>query len=130
MLNVMNVALAFLRVTAKDANQNIYKMKNTVKKTKKPTFVVDLTNAQTYEDVKIAFICAKAANGKITDTEVTNLINFGANMVLDYVAAIEDERSRIAKGILKIVNKAFNEKKDPWYKRAWRWITKPFRKNK
>ena len=41
-----------------------------VKKATKPSFVVDLTDAVTYSDVKLSFIEAKALNGvKLTQDE-------------------------------------------------------------
>ena len=113
-----------------------------VKKATKPSFVVDLTDAVTYSDVKLSFIEAKALNGvKLTQDEFNFVMLISAGSMLNVIDTFIDEcltcipkenvihDDKLAKDIVKMIEKKVN-KKQPWYKRAWNWITKPFRKNK
>lgn len=108
----------------------------TTKKTsgKKPTFVVDLTNCETPTEVKFQFICDKAKAGvKLSGDDILFIMNVGANVALDAVDEVIEENTakmiytadidkKKVQKIIKII-----EKKDPWYKRFWNWLT---RKNK
>ena len=106
-------------------------MKNT--KEIKPLFIADLTEAETPEDVKFEFIRAKAKSGvKLTDNEIMWLVKLGSNLTIEVI----DEHLIKMKPIAQFdnvskekVNKIFKllTKKEPWYKRFWKWIT---RKNK
>lgn len=69
-------------------------------KTFAPEFYVDLTNAYTTEDIVKAFKTAKEAAGIVNDNN-------------DWL---------IDASITIIVPK--EEKKSPWYKRFWNWITR------
>lgn len=74
-----------------------------MKKTKNtftPDFYVDLTNATTTEEIAKAFKMAKEAAGIASDNEDW-LVN--ANITI-------------------IIPK--EEKKSPWYKRFWNWVTR------
>ena len=103
-------------------------MKNT--KTIKPLFIVDLTEAETPEDVKFEFIRAKAKAGvKLTDNEIMWLVKLGSNITIEVI----DEHITKMKPIAQFdnvskekVDKIFKilTKKDPWYKRFWKWITR------
>lgn len=107
----------------------------------KYTFVVDLTSAETCEDVKLEFIKAKALQGKKIDMdEFKFIIQYGAQLAFDTIDVCIDaflksdkytkiEDDDLAKDILKLIEKKIKPKK-PWYKRFWAWLTKPFRKNK
>ena len=70
-------------------------------KTFAPAFYVDLRNAETTEDVINAFKTAKEA-ASIVSSNTDWLI--GASIT--------------------IVTPNTTEKKKPWYKRAWNWITR------
>lgn len=104
-----------------------------MKATKKYTFIADLTNCETAEEIKFEFIRAKATSGiAITDADITFILNLGAKTALevidDTIASLNYTQYEITdsnkiKKIVKIL-----KKKDPWYKRFWRWIT--FRSNK
>lgn len=60
--------------------------KTTKKVTKKPTFIVDLTKAETCEDVKFEFIKAKATQGvAITEDEILYLVSLGATIFMNYM---------------------------------------------
>jgi hypothetical protein len=103
-------------------------MKNT--KTIKPLFIADLTEAETPEDVKFEFIRAKAKAGvKLTDNEIMWLVKLGSNITIEVI----DEHITKMKPIAQFdnvskekVDKIFKilTKKEPWYKRFWKWITR------
>lgn len=95
--------------------------KKTVKKTViKPKFIVDLTKAETCEDIKFEFIKAKATQGvAVTEEDILFLVNLGAEIALKYIDMCIEE-----------INKKATQPKKPWYKRFWGWLTKPFKKNK
>lgn len=117
--------------------------KETKKKVvKKPKYIVDLTTVQTIDDVKYQFAKAKALAGvKLTKAEVLFIAWYGATVMMDVIdscineinkstTTIKIEDDKLYDKLDKIVKKAMAPKKDPWYKRAWNWITKPFKKNK
>ncbi len=103
-------------------------MKNT--KVIEPLFIADLTEAETPEDVKFEFIRAKAKAGvKLTDNEIMWLVKLGSNLTIEVI----DEHLIKMKPIAQFdnvskekVNKIFKllTKKEPWYKRFWKWITR------
>lgn len=99
-------------------------MKNT--KAIKPLFIADLTEAETPEDVKFEFIRAKAKAGvKLTDNEIMWLVKLGSNITIEVI----DEHITKLKPIdvsKEKVDKIINilTKKEPWYKRFWKWITR------
>lgn len=115
-------------------------MKNTTKKTTKPAFVVDLTNVKTCEDIKLEFIVAKAKSGvKLDDDEIMFLINLGAILAIEVIdecieklnaKTVHIQDDELYHELEKLLEKAVAPKKTPWYKKAWNWITKPFKKNK
>lgn len=104
-----------------------------LKKTPKYTFIVDLTDCVSPEDVKFEFIKAKATSGvAITEDDINFILTIGMTIALDTIdsaiagikyASYETNDVNKIKKIVKIL-----KKKDPWYKRFWRWIT--FQKNK
>ena len=119
--------------------------KTTTKTTKKtkPTFVVDLTNAESYKDVKIAFIAAKVNAGvAITKSELAFVISeamtTGALVVLDtmeeffakakVIEADEKQLKKFMEAVKELENPVEDEKpvepKKPWYKRFWNWLTR------
>ena len=116
------------------------KTKVNKKSTKKaPAFIVNYTDIQWPQDVIFEIIISKVRSGiAITKEEAAALVEFGADCALEameeYVAnmntksfVIDDDE--FARKLLKMcMDKA--TKKQPWYKRFWKWLTKPFRKNK
>lgn len=113
----------------------------TVKKTKKPAFIVDLTNAETAADVKAQVVRAKALAGvKVSNEEIDFLINYGAELALDTIDSCIDRFCEVNKPVVITDKKLVTEiadfitdkiqPKKPWYKRFWGWLTKPFKKNK
>lgn len=115
-------------------------MKTTKKTKKEPKFIVDYTNIERPEDVYVEYILAKVRAGMVIDTEEAKmLVKFGAVLTMEvidnyielfekcHVTTIEDEK--VAKDLLDVLVKA-TQKKQPWYKRFWNWLTKPFKKNK
>lgn len=116
-------------------------MKET-KKTKKtisPKYIVDMTTAETAADVADAFILGKVRAGiPISETELV-CVKFNtvervfeeirniANELDKNVKIIEDDK--LASELSSIVEKYMN-KKQPWYKRFWNWVKKPFTKKK
>lgn len=115
-------------------------MKNT-KETKatKPTIVVDLTKVETTNDIADAFITAKVNAGvaltkadlatakAIIADRIFSELNEIINCFEETVPVIEDDK--LARDIIKLVEKRV-AKKQPWYKRAWNWVKKPFTKKK
>ena len=109
------------------------------KNTKKYTFVVDLTEAETAADMYDAFIEAKIQAGlPITEVEMIRAKAHIASLMIDAiddvvtsvdanVQKIEDDK--LVKDLVKLIDKHLN-KKDPWYKRFWNWLKKPFTKKK
>ena len=116
-------------------------MKNTKKTTNKPCFIVDLTGAVDSDDIRFEFIKAKALQGvKITKDDLAFIAFIGAKVAFETIdeklnelykscsyTAIEDDK--LVQDVLKLIDKA-TKPKNPWYKRFWGWITKPFKKNK
>lgn len=99
-------------------------MKKNTKKTK-PTFVVDLSNVESVEDVKIAFIEAKAKAGvPVTMNELLAYVRIGlkiaAELEKENMTLIENDE--LANKMLKLIKK-YENKKTPWYKRFWNWVT-------
>ena len=115
----------------------IMKTKKSTKKVTKPEFIVDMTTAETPLDVAYEFAEAKVRAGKpITQNEADTIEKTGfmtaANVVDACIADAEKhttyiEDDELADKLLKEIKKHQN-KKQPWYKRFWRWIT--FRSNK
>lgn len=116
-------------------------MKET-KKTKKaikPEFIVDITTAETPADVADAFILGKVrANIPISETELVCTKFNTIDRVFEEIKAITQEIDKNIKVInddalvnelSDIINKHMN-KKQPWYKRFWNWLKKPFTKKK
>ena len=115
-------------------------MKNTKKTKKEPKFIVNYTNIERPEDVYVEYILAKVRAGIAIDMEEAKmLVKFGAVLTMEVidnyielfektcVTTIEDEK--VAEDLLNILVKA-TQKKQPWYKRLWNWIKKPFCKKK
>jgi len=99
-------------------------------KTNKPLFIADLTEAETPEDVKFEFIRAKAKAGvKLTDDEIMWLVKLGSNITIEAIdehvvkmkpiAQFDNVSKEKVDEIFKILTK-----KEPWYKRFWKWITR------
>ena len=111
-------------------------IKNTSKKvTKKPDFVVDWTCIDTYLDIPYETAQAKVRAGlPISQDEADVIEKMGfataANLIEDCIAEADKhttyiEDDKLADDILELIKK-HQTKKQPWYKRFWRWIT--FRK--
>lgn len=112
-------------------------MKKQDKKTKKYSYIADLTTAETPGDVRVSFILGKVRAGlPIKEADVKWLVNVGVKMACEVIdAAVEKKQAEI----IKIEDDALYNKlenilvnaiapKKPWYKRFWNWVTKPFRK--
>lgn len=112
-------------------------VKKTKKVTKKPDFVVDWTNIETYLDIPYETAQGKIRAGlPISQDEADVIEKMGFMTAVDAVdimlneaekhtTYIEDDK--LADDMLKLIKK-YQTKKQPWYKRFWRWIT--FRSNK
>ena len=100
--------------------------------------IVDLTQAETCEDVRFEFTRAKARAGQpLTDTEINQVVKYGAHLALEAIDQFCDtyaaqwkhveikDKKQIEKAI-KMIEKMMQPKKEPWYKRFWGWIKKPF----
>ena len=98
-------------------------------------YVVDLTDIDTCDDIRLEFIKAKVLNGqKITEDEFKFIIKYGAELAFDTIDAgidalvassnyhrIEDDA--LVQDMLKLIEKHTKSRK-PWYKRLWAWITR------
>lgn len=110
------------------------KTNKTNKSIKKYNRIVDLTNAETYGDVYDAFVDAKVAAGEpITEQELIRVKGNVIDLMFNEVAGllddfdkntkyIEIQDDKLAKKFIKIIEN-YENKKLPWYKRFWRWIT-------
>ena len=115
MRNVRNLAML-----AQQEKNNMAKKvtkKETVKKTKavkKPTFVVDISNANTVNDTVLAFAYAKQDAGlPITNDELVAIV----------IDAIDTFKDDIVPTCTVVVEKAKEVKKKlPWYKRFVKWL--------
>jgi hypothetical protein len=80
----------------------------------KPAYTVDLTDACTLEDVRTAFALAKHnANIPLTDDELKTIVQYTVD--------------RVPTECFCNCNVEFyevKERKKPWYKRFWNWITR------
>jgi hypothetical protein len=98
-----------------------------MKKTKtKPLFVVDITNVETCEDMRLAFLRAKATSGAgISNDDFEYILGYDYKVLSDEVLNTLDTIIDVCNDIL--TSKVCRVNKTPWYKRFWNWIT---RKNK
>ena len=94
-------------------------MKKNIKKTVKPTYVVDLTDITNENDMQLAFAIAKHNAGQpLTDGNLEAIVSTALDAYIEAFPPVT------------VINCGCVCKKAPWYKRFWRWLTKPFKKNK
>lgn len=87
-------------------------VKNTKKQTK-PAFVVDITNANTVQDVACAIANAKLDAGiMLTKENINALIN----------DAVDKYATEYIPDCVFIYDCCNWSKKTPWYKRFWNWL--------
>ena len=113
-------------------------IKKTKKVTKKPDFVVDWTNVETYLDIPYETAQGKIRAGlPISQEEADVIEKMGFMTAADIVDTMLNEAEKhttyieddeLADKLIKEIKKYTIKKKQPWYKRFWRWIT--FRSNK
>ena len=127
----MQMLTLHVAVIVKIVKDNIMAKKNT----KKPTFIVDLTNIECCEDIRFEFVKAKATQGvAVSKEDIEFIVNYGANLAINlidsYIAKFCDANSvvqitdkNVVKDIVKYVEKKI-VKKEPWYKRFWKWVTR------
>ena len=120
-------------------NKDVDKMK---KNTKKADFIVDLTDIEDINDIKFEVIRGKAIAGvKITDDDIYFLVKMGSMMTCDLindaidnlienqvVTTINDPE--LINDVKNLIENRIAPKKEPWYKRFWKWLKKPFTKSK
>jgi hypothetical protein len=109
--------------------------KTTKKVIKKPDFVVDWTDIETNLDIPCEVIRGKVRAGlPISVSEADALERRGFYTAADTIEQLVDmcdqhttyiEDDKLANDMMKLIKK-YQTKKQPWYKRFWRWIT--FRK--
>lgn len=109
------------------------------KKDTKPMMIVNLTNIEQIEDISDAFIVAKINAGiPITKIDLytiryniaSRIFDLLGDMIKDFdenIPVIEDDK--LVQDIIKLVADR-TTKKQPWYKRFWNWVKKPFTKKK
>lgn len=115
-------------------------IKKTTKKTTKiakPKYIVDLTDIETPADMELEFIKAKVLAGvAITEEEFKFVLRFGAHIATeafkDAFLANATQVTMSAEDANDIIDYIKDKiyPKTPWYKRAWNWITKPFKRKK
>ena len=101
----------------------------------KPAFIVNLTDIECPEDVVDAFVRAKINAGvPITMNEYESTISSVVKLTIEAIeecqptpTVINDDK--LFKKLTKILINA-TKKKEPWYKRVWNWVKKPFCKKK
>jgi hypothetical protein len=111
------------------------------KKNNKPTIIVDLTQAETCEDVRFEFTRAKAKAGvPLTEGEINQVVAYGAHLALntidsfceqfasEYQTVQITDKKKVKKAIKAI--ESILKPKTPWYKKLWKWVKKPFTKKK
>lgn len=97
-------------------------MKKTAKQnTKKPLFIVDLTNIERGSDVSYEFSKAKVRAGIAIDKN-----EFDAIVYTTYLDAINSCDTVVAylSILAGLTNNAEKQKKTPWYKKIFRWLFK------
>ena len=104
-------------------------------KAKKPDFVVDMTVASTPLEIAYEEAQGKVRAGlPISQDEADTIEKVGFFTACDVVQKCVDEidanttyieDDKLADDMIKLIKK-YQNKKQPWYKRFWRWIT--FRK--
>lgn len=88
---------------------------------KKPMFIVDLTNVDDARDVVFEFTMGKVRAGlPITENELMSAINYS----IDYTLSILSDAIVIGTTFCGMCENC--KKQTPWYKRVWNWIKKPF----
>lgn len=83
-----------------------------MKKTIKPTYIVDITNVSTIEEAKTVIALAKHNAGlALTNDELKSIVLYTVNLVpTERVCDVNVEVYEVAK--------------KPWYKRFWNWVTR------
>ena len=104
-------------------------------KNTKPAFIVDLTNIESCEDIRFEFVKAKATQGvAVSKEDIEFIVNYGANLAINLIdsyitqfcdanTVVQITDKNVVKDIVKYVEKKI-VKKDPWYKRFWKWVTR------
>ena len=91
--------------------------KKSVKKTKKPEFIVNAYNVETANDININVVYAKVRAGKpITESELDSVIINYTRKAVDFMAVM-------TAAIWCSDASCVCPKKQPWYKRFWNWLT-------
>ena len=94
------------------------------------------SKVETCEDIRFEFTRAKAKAGvPLTDQEINQVVAYGAHLALDVIdqfcdqfsaqSVVLKDKKQIKKAI-KMIEKMLKPKKEPWYKRFWNWVKKPF----
>lgn len=107
------------------------------KNIRKPVIIVDLTNIETCDDICFEFTRAKAKAGvPLTDQEINQVVGYGARFALgvidqfceQYASEFQSisitDKKQIKKAIKTIESIVYP--KNPWYKKIWNWMKKPF----
>lgn len=99
-------------------------MKKNIKNTFKPAYTVDATWCENANDLKIAFIYAKAGNAIISKDELDYIVAESMKAAVDF-KDMADTLMNTAVDAINTVCECIQEKrKKPWYKRLWNWITR------
>ena len=108
------------------------------KKNSKPMILVDLTKVETCDDIRFEFTRAKAkAGAPLTEQEINQVVAYGAHLALELIdqfcdqyaakwEKVELKDQKQIKKAIKMIEKMIAPKKEPWYKRFWNWVKKPF----
>ena len=85
-------------------------MNKTKKTNKKPAYIVDITDVNDVDAMRVAFALAKHnANIPLSDDELISIITYTINRMPEiHIYSVE----------------YYEVTKKPWYKRFWNWITR------
>ena len=105
-------------------------MKKAIKKTvkvTKPKYTISMTEAANIDDITADFISQKIMNGmKLTESDVSTIVSIVTDIVLENL--MPEDCSAIVNdgGVYRKCTaiRIKNQVKNPWYKRAWNWITR------
>ena len=136
MQRILILLVVIVQSVVKDVDNHLNYTYMKTKNIKKPMIIVDLTQVETCDDIRFEFTRAKAkAGAPLTDEEINQVVRYGAHLALEVIDQFCDQfsaqtvvlkdKNQIKKAI-KAIEKLIKPKKEPWYKRFWGWVKKPF----
>lgn len=113
-----------MTLLVKIVNQIYKNMKKIIKNTVKPAYVVDVTDCYDMYDFSLAFAIAKQKAGQpLTDENLDIICTAAVDSLLNALSdlgAINKKNHCIE--IVRNITVCDCRKKEPWYKRFWKWL--------